>query len=430
MDARLLDVLQDAADHRPFAVGDEVDVELGRVLEVAVDQDRVAARDLGGERHELLDRLLVVADRHGAPAEHVARPHEYRVAEPARHGERLGERARRAVLGRRIRSSSSSAPNRSRSSARSIASGRGAPDRHAGRFESFGELERRLAAELDDHAVRLLALVDRQHVLERERLEVEPVGGVVVGRDGLGVAVDHDRLDAELAQREGGVDAAVVELDSLADPVGSGAEDHDLAARGRLGLVLAAEGRVEVGRLRLELGGAGVDPLEHAADAELAPARRHLLGRRGEQRSEAGVAQAVLLGAAQQPRRHRTEVPAGELDLELDQRRHLAQEPGVDVGQRAELLHRPALAQGREDREQPLPVGHGQPLPEPHRVAHALLARRDRTVELERGEPLHQGLAEGGADRHHLADRLHRVPSVPVDPGNFSKAQRGILTTV
>ena len=66
------------------------------------------------------------------------------------------------------------------------------------------------------------------HVLERERLEVQPVDRVVVGRDGLRIAVDHHRLVALVAQREGGVTAAVVELDALADPVRPAAEDHDL----------------------------------------------------------------------------------------------------------------------------------------------------------------------------------------------------------
>jgi hypothetical protein len=69
-----------------------------------------------------------------------------------------------------------------------------------GVVERVGELERGLAAELDDDAVQgavvLLDAEDLEHVLERERLEVEAVGGVVVGRDGLGVAVDHDGLEA------------------------------------------------------------------------------------------------------------------------------------------------------------------------------------------------------------------------------------------
>jgi hypothetical protein len=59
----------------------------------------------------------------------------------------------------------------------------------------------RLPAELDDHAQELaprhLDVADLQHVLDGQRLEVEPVGGVVVGGDRLRVAVDHDRLDPE-----------------------------------------------------------------------------------------------------------------------------------------------------------------------------------------------------------------------------------------
>jgi hypothetical protein len=100
--------------------------------------------------------------------------------------------------------------------------------------EPLREVQRSLAAELHDHAVRLLLLADVQHVLERQRLEVELVGGVVVGRDRLGVGVDDDGVVALLAQREGGMNAAVVELDPLADAVGAAAEDDDvrpLAAR-------------------------------------------------------------------------------------------------------------------------------------------------------------------------------------------------------
>ena len=48
-------------------------------------------------------------------------------------------------------------------------------------LERTGELERRLAPELRHHTGGLLALTDRQHLLDRERLEVEPVRHVVVG---------------------------------------------------------------------------------------------------------------------------------------------------------------------------------------------------------------------------------------------------------
>ena len=138
---------------------------------------------------------------------------------------------------------------------------RRAEDRHAGRLEREREPQRRLSAELDDHALRLLGLDDVQDVLERERLEVQTRGRVVVGRHRLGVAVHHHRVEADLLQRERGVDAAVVELDPLADAVRTRAEDHHRVARVRRGLVLFLVGRVVVRRVRLELGGARVDAL-------------------------------------------------------------------------------------------------------------------------------------------------------------------------
>ena len=52
------------------------------------------------------------------------------------------------------------------------------------------------------------------------------VGGVVVRRDGLRVAVDHDRLVPRLAHGHGRVRAAIVELDALSNAVRSAAENH------------------------------------------------------------------------------------------------------------------------------------------------------------------------------------------------------------
>jgi hypothetical protein len=72
------------------------------------------------------------------------------------------------------------------------------------------------------------ALADVEDVFVREGLEEEQVAGVVVGADGLGVRVDHHRLDAQLAHRERGLHAAVVELDPLPDAVGAAADDDDL----------------------------------------------------------------------------------------------------------------------------------------------------------------------------------------------------------
>ena len=82
--------------------------------------------------------------------------------------------------------------------------GRGAEDGHAGLLERMAELERGLPTELHDHAQKLAARrldpADLEHVLGGQRLEIEAVGGVVVGGDRLRIAVDHDGLVAGILQ--------------------------------------------------------------------------------------------------------------------------------------------------------------------------------------------------------------------------------------
>ena len=154
-------------------------------------------------------------------------------------------------------------------------------------LQRLGELQRGLSAKLHDdaeqRAVLLLLMQDFQHVLGGQRLEIEAVRGVVVGRDGLRVAVDHDGLEPGLIQREAGVAAAIVELDALADAVRPAAEDDDLlAVRGprfvrRLARERRRVGRVHVGGGGGELRRAGVDALVDGQHVERPAALGDLL---------------------------------------------------------------------------------------------------------------------------------------------------------
>src|SRR5262249_1120908 len=104
---------------------------------------------------------------------------------------------------------------------------RGSEDRHARRLEVARQLEGRLTTELNDHARRPLTINNLQYVLERQRLEVQLVRRVEVGRHRLGIRVDHDCLVPLLAERDHRTHAAVVELDALADTIRTTPEDHD-----------------------------------------------------------------------------------------------------------------------------------------------------------------------------------------------------------
>ena len=213
------------------AVADGVDVDLDRVLEELVDQHRAVGRRR--ERASACSARGRAARRRSPWRGRRAR----RTAAPA-PGSRCGWRSRSPRLasgrcrssGRRSSSLVSTSSKRSRSSARSIESGLvpmiGTPAAASGTASLSGVWPPNCTIT----PYGLLAVHDREHVLERQRLEVEPVGRVVVGRDRLRVAVDHDRLEAVVLEREGGVHAAVVELDALPDAVRAAAEDHDLLA--------------------------------------------------------------------------------------------------------------------------------------------------------------------------------------------------------
>ncbi len=98
-------------------------------------------------------------------------------------------------------------------------------------MQRLGQVDCRLPAKLDDNPLWLLTLDDLQHVLGRERLEVEAVGGIEVGRDRLRVVIDDDRLVASLAERPRRVDRAVVELNPLANANRPTPDDNRALAR-------------------------------------------------------------------------------------------------------------------------------------------------------------------------------------------------------
>ena len=91
MDAGLLDVLHDAADEHLRSITDRVDVDLDRVLDEAIDQHRVGRVKPGGLLHVGDEHRLLVDDLHAAPAQHVRRAYDDRIAQRLRDLTRLGQ---------------------------------------------------------------------------------------------------------------------------------------------------------------------------------------------------------------------------------------------------------------------------------------------------------------------------------------------------
>ena len=435
MDAGLLNVLHDPAQEQLGAVVEGVDVDLDGVVQEAVNEQRagaVGAPGLGGGAVQVVRQARhVVDDLHAAPAQHVAGAYQDREADGAGHRQGLLVAAGGAVGG-----GGQAGALQDHAEELAVLRGvdglrAGAQDGYARGLEACGQGQGGLPAELDHHAGHgsrgQLGLVDLHDVLEGQRLEVEPVGDVVVGGDGLGVAVDHDGLVA-VRQGHGGVDAGVVELDALADAVGAGPQDNDglPLARGDLGLGVVAG--VVVGGAGGELRRAGVHGLVDRAQAEGVADLTDCVLPYAPQVGDLGVGEAVALG----PGQHLGGQGGGGGDLlgDLLEQEHLVQEPGVDAGGPGQLGHTGPPAQGPLDLQEAVLGGRGRA---PDQVGGLLGCGggagpgEDGALLVDGAHGLLEGLGEGAADGHGLAHGLHGGGQGGVGPAELLEGEAGDL---
>ncbi len=222
VDARPLDVLHYAGDEDVRPVADRVDLDL-LPLKVLVYQDRVVLRDSVYDADELLYLVIVKGDAHPLPAEHIRGAHQDGVAEAVRDLLRLlcgvDRAARRAGDFRLLQDAVEQLPVLRRVNVLRLCP----KDFYAHLHKALGELYRGLPAELHHRAVGLFEPHYGLDVLGGERLEVELVGDVEVGRYRLGVVVYDDGLPPLPRERPGAVHGAVVELYALPDSDGAGA---------------------------------------------------------------------------------------------------------------------------------------------------------------------------------------------------------------
>ena len=410
VDTGLFDVLHDPAEVQILPVEQGIDVDLDGFVEELVDEHGVLGAGLGGPLDVVGQYGFVVHDLHAPATEDVRGPDQDRI--PDLRGDRPGllgatgkavpwhRQARRvqhlserpALLGQvdRLRSRSQQG--------------------HTLGLQAGRETQRCLATELADHAGhrpdRLLRRDHLEHVLEGQRFEIQAVGGVVVGRDGLGVAVDHDRLVPRLPQSQGGMHAGVVELDPLADAVRTRAQDDHSLLVPRLDLGLGVVAGVVVRRVGGELGGTGVDGLEHRTDAQRVPhATDHVLPTAPQGR-DLYVGEAGLLGPPQQCGREAIG-PTKTIGHGIDPD-DLLQEPGIDRGDLVDLFDGGAEPQRLLHLLQTAVVRASDLIEQLVEGTRVLRPAELRTLLLDAAQGLLQCLREVASERHGLPDALHR----------------------
>ena len=407
--AGLLDMLHHAADEGlARRVAQAVDIAFDGIVEKAVEQNRRVVADLDRLAHVALEIALLVHDLHRTPAQHIARPHHQRVTEGRRLVDRLGLGASRGV-GRLTQAQFVQELLETLAVLGRIDHvGAGADDGHAIALQIERQFQGRLTAVLNDHTQGLFFVDDLEHVFKRQGLEVQAIGGVVVGGDGLGVAIDHDGLVAVFTHGQCSVHTAVIKLDALADPVGAAAKYHDLLAIRWTGLTLAAlglVGGVHVGGVGGKFGRAGVHPLVNRPHAQGAPLVTQGGVRGAQLLGQAPVGKSFLLERAQGRRIEVIEALGLQLKFDLHNLLDLHQKPGVYLGQRMHLLDAHALRKSITDVPDTVRARGAEFFFQHLAVLGFLVHAVDAHFQAAQG--FLEGLLEGAAHGHDLAHRLH-----------------------
>ena len=425
MHACLFDVLHDATDEHLLAIGEAIHVDFDRMIQEVIEQYGRIVADLDRLAHVTLKVDLLVHDLHRAPAQHITGAHDERIADILCVGKRLAFRARRAVgrlaqveLGQQLLEALAIFCHVDRFGAR-------ADDRNAVGFQCAGKLERSLAAILHDDADGLLNVHDLEHILEGNRLEVEAIRGVVIGRDCFRIAVDHDGLEAVLAQRQRCMHAAVVELDALPDAVRAAAEHDDLLSVSGLGLALLLVGRIQIGGVGRELCRAGVDPLVDGSHIELVPQLADLGFADIKQESQATIGEPAALQVPERLVIEIAECLLFEREFDIDDFLDLREKPGIDARELVHFLKRESLREGVTHIPDALRARFSELDLDFFPIRRLLVQAID--ADLEPAQCFLERLLERAPNGHHLAHGLHLGRQPRVGRRKFLERKAGHL---
>ncbi len=304
--------------------------------------------------HEPPQGLGVVNDLHGPSAQDIRRADDDGITDPLRGLHRFGHIHGRCVFGLPELQEIDNLLKALAVFRPVDGVGGGSQDGRPGGFQAPGQIQRGLPAELHDHAHGLFRFQDVQDVLERHGLEKQLVRDVIVGAHRFRVGIDHDALVTLFPQRKGGVHAAVVEFDALADPVRPAAQDHDFGFCRGSGLVLGLVGGIVIGREGLEFGGAGVHELVNRQDALFKTPFADCVLRGFPELGQAAIGETPAFRLAQQ-------IVRGDgllqQQLRFDNLPDLVQKPGVDLRDCLDFGPGHALPQGGGNVEQAQGIG-------------------------------------------------------------------------
>ena len=223
--------------------------------------------------------------------------------------------------------------------------------------------------------------------------------------------------------------AAVVELDALADAVGTTAEDHDLllAARGQ-DLVFVTVARIVIRRECLELGRTGIDETIGRVDAGLFAVGADGVKVGFENVGELRVGETKLFRAAERGDFDGRERFRRQLLFHLVNLAELMKEPRIDLGEIENALYAVTRAEGVAQVKNALGIGRAELRVDDFFVDNLIAAELAAPAEtagadLERTQTFLHRFLKRAADGHRLADGFHRRGERGIGAEEFLKRE-------
>ena len=402
MDTRALNQLHDTGNEDVSAVADGVDLDLF-TDDILVDQDGLVRVDLNGGLQIVAELLLVCNDLHRAAAKHEGGTHQYGVSDLGSSTNTRLDIGHRLAL--RLRNVEGEQELFEQIAVLSLVDrvAVGSNDLDTAASEGICKVDGSLSAERRNDALGIFKLDDIHHVLRRQRLKVELVGGGVVGGNGLGIVVDDDRLVARILDGGDRVNRGVVKLNTLSNTDGACAKHHDLLLVGHDGMVLTGVGGIEIRNIRI-----GVEGICHAEDGNDLVLMTEVPNVRllhAPKSCNADVGESDHLGSLE--RCHVAHVCRKQL-FHLHDALECVQEEGRDLGNVIKTLDGFAAAQKLTYRKYVIVLEHRQILSE------LLVGIRIKFLQVEvvcadlkRAHRFEETLLEVCADAHDLSRCLH-----------------------
>ena len=285
-----------------------------------------------------------------------------------------------------------------------------AHDRNASVLKSASKLDWSLATKGNNDAFWLLNLNDIHDVFKGQRLEIQTVRGVVVRRDGLWVAVDHDGLIALLAKSVGSMYAAVVKLNALANTVRTCRENHNawlFCLNVLCGIALLVRD-VVVLRGCAKLTSTGIYRLDLWANTQHFPYSADNVCLSAGKVCKLLIREAQLLGSKHVIGGETRKSQLLDAFLGVDDACHTVQIPRIDASHIVDALNAPVSAQSLSNVENTLWRWLADQLVKVLLVKDIVAVSAQTSAILLQGTKcLLQSFLKGSAHSHSLADRLH-----------------------